>query len=270
MMDSISRDKGTIKEKYTGKKQVTAVLVLVFWLGVWQISAILVGHDLLLVSPLDVVATLFSQMKEGAFWSTVSYSFLRIVSGFLLAIVIGIFLAVLSAANSVVKALLAPFFSVIKSIPVASFIILILIWAGSGSLSIIISFLMVLPVIYMNVLEGILHTDKKLLDMAKVFHVSFPKKLGAIYIPGVMPYFVSSCKIGLGLCWKSGIAAEVIGLPTGSIGERLYQAKIFLSTADLFAWTIVIVAVSYFFEKVFLWGLLHFARHLEKGDAGWI
>ncbi len=260
MKDSTSRN----------KKNITAVLVLLFWLGLWQIGAILVGHDLLLVSPAKVAMTLFSLMGEAAFWSTVLYSFLRIVSGFLLAIVIGVFLAVCSAANGIVRALFAPFFGVIKSIPVASFIILILIWAGSGSLSVVISFLMVLPIIYTNVLEGILQTDHKLLEMAKVFHVSFYKKLGAIYVPGVMPYFSSGCKIGLGLCWKSGIAAEVIGLPSGSIGERLYQAKIFLSTADLFCWTIVIVAVSYFFEKVFLFALRRFATRLEKGDTRWI
>ncbi|MDD2484404.1 MAG: ABC transporter permease subunit [Eubacteriales bacterium] len=263
-MDSITKNKGSMQ------KRITTLLVLAFWLGIWQLGAVWIGHDLLLVSPFAVLATLVSQITEGVFWSTVAYSFLRIVSGFLLAIVVGVFLAVLSAANAIVKALLAPFFGVIKSIPVASFIILILIWAGSGSLSLIISFLMVLPIIYMNVLEGILQTDRKLLEMAKVFHVPFHKKLAAIFVPGVLPYFSSACKIGLGLCWKSGIAAEVIGLPTGSIGERLYQAKIFLSTADLFAWTIVIVAISYAFEKAFLFALRRFALRLEKGDTRWI
>lgn len=248
---------------------MTTLLVLLFWLAVWQIAAVLIGQELFLVSPASVFLTLITLIGETSFWSTIAYSFLRIVSGFLLAIFVGVTLAVFSAANRVVHALFAPFFTVIKSIPVASFIILVLIWAGSGSLSVVISFLMVLPVIYMNVLEGILQTDKKLLEMAKVFHISFSKKLSAIYIPDVMPYFISGCKIGLGLCWKSGIAAEVIGLPTGSIGEQLYQAKIFLSTGDLFSWTIVIVAISYLFEKVFLVGLTCFSARLEKGDAAW-
>lgn len=253
----------------SGKKGITAVLVLLFWLAIWQIGAMIIGHDLLLVSPITVILTLFSLIGKAAFWSTVGYSFLRIVGGFLLALTVGVLLAVSSAASPIVRALFAPFLGVVKSIPVASFIILVLIWAGSGSLSVVISFLMVLPIIYMNTLEGILQTNHKLLEMARVFRVPFPRKLAAIYTPGVMPYFSSGCKIGLGLCWKSGIAAEVIGLPTGSIGEQLYMAKIFLSTGDLFSWTLVIVAVSYLFEKFFLFCLGRFAKRLEKGDTRW-
>ena len=70
------------------------------------------------------------------------------------------------------------------------------------------------------------------------------RRVVAIDGPQVLPYFVAACRAGMGLAWKAGIAAEVIGLPTGSIGERLYQAKLFLSSADLFAWTAVIVAAS--------------------------
>jgi NitT/TauT family transport system permease protein len=76
------------------------------------------------------------------------------------------------------------------------------------------------------------------------------RRLPAIDAPAVLPHLLAACQVGVGLAWKSGITAEVIGLPQGSIGERLYQAKIFLSTADLFAWTIVIIALSFLFERV--------------------
>lgn len=233
------------------KKNIRTTLVLLFWLIVWQVAANAIGQDLFLVSPVRVIAILIEQVQELSFWKSLGYSFVRIVSGFLLAILVGVILAVISASNFIIKALLEPLFSVIKSIPVASFIILVLIWAGSDKLSVVISFLMVLPILYTNVLQGIIKTDKRLLEMAKVFNVGFLKKLSAIYVPETLPYFSAGCKLGLGLCWKSGIAAEVIGLPDGSIGEKLYLSKIFLNTGELFSWTIVIIVISFLFERLF-------------------
>ena len=185
-----------------GKKQAELVLVILFWLAVWQIVSQIIAQDLILVSPAAVVKTLFTLVGESGFWITVKFSFIRIVGGFLSAVTIGILLAMASGFSRLVRILLVPFINVIKTIPVASFIILVLIWSGSRNLSTIISFLMVLPIIYTNVLEGILQTDPKLLEMAKVFRVSLIKRMRAIYIPGIMPYFASGSKIGLGLCWK--------------------------------------------------------------------
>lgn len=132
---------------------------------------------------------------------------------------------------------------------------LCLIWIPSRNLSVFISFLMVFPVVYTNILEGIRQTDKQLLEMADSFGAGVGKKLQFIYLSQVMPYAVTACKLGLGLCWKAGIAAEVIGIPAGSIGEKLYKAKVYLETPDLFAWTIVIIAVSVGFEKIFMFAL---------------
>ena len=124
--------------------------------------------------------------------------------------------------------------------------------------------LMVFPVIYMNVLEGIRSADEKLLEMAQVFRLSVGKKLLYIYLPAVAPFFVSACSVSLGLCWKSGIAAEVIGTPDGSM---FYQAKIFLQTSELLAWTVVVVAVSVAFEKLFMFLLQLVLKKLKMEDV---
>jgi len=162
-----------------------------------------------------------------------------------------------------VRELLSPLVAAVKTVPVASFIILALVWLSSRSLSFFISFLMVFPPVYLNVLEGICQTDRKLLEMAKVFRVPLWRRVRGIYLSAVLPYFRAAVSLGLGLCWKAGIAAEVIGLPAGSLGERLYTAKVYYMTPDLFAWTAVIVAVSVVFERLFLGLMDHLA-----GKAG--
>ena len=140
----------------------------------------------------------------------------------------------------------------IKAVPVASFIILVLIWGPSRNLSVVISFLMVLPVIYTNDLGGILSTDRKLLEMAQVFRIPLFRRIRYIYLSQLLPYLRTGFSLSLGLCWKAGVAAEVIGIPKGSIGEKLYEAKVYLETPDLFSWTLVIVLISVIFEKLFL------------------
>jgi len=240
-------------------------LVIGFWVGVWQVATVVVHQEILLVSPGGVLVRLADLVLTGDFWGTVWYSFVRIAAGFLVAALVGVLGAALAAASQVVDALATPLITAIRSTPVVSFIILVLMWADSGQLAFVISFMMVVPIIYTNVLEGIRHRDRSLLEVATVFEVPLLRRLPAIDIPAVLPFFVAGCKIGVGLAWKSGIAAEVIGLPQGSIGEQLYQAKIFLSTADLFAWTLVIIAISYGFERLVLALLRHMQVRLSHG-----
>ena len=208
MMHSITNDRAKTDNgtKYTG----IHILAVLFWIAIWQFASMYLKQEILLASPVSVVRKLFELSFTGNFWQSVGFSFVRIVTGFLLAMFLGIFLAVLAYWSKTVEILIAPVIAVVKSTPVASFIILCLIWIPSRNLSVFISFLMVLP------------------------------------------YFLSACRLSLGMCWKAGVAAEVIGVPSGSIGEKLYNAKIYLNTPDLFAWTIVIIVISFVFEKCFL------------------
>ena len=208
MMHSITNDRAKTDNgtKYTGIR----ILAVLFWIAIWQFASMYLKQEILLASPVSVVQKLFELIFSRNFWYSVGFSFVRIVTGFLLAVFLGIFLAILAYWSKTVEILIAPVIAVVKSTPVASFIILCLIWIPSRNLSVFISFLMVLP------------------------------------------YFLSACRLSLGMCWKAGVAAEVIGVPSGSIGEKLYNAKIYLNTPDLFAWTIVIIVISFVFEKCFL------------------
>lgn len=225
---------------------------VLLWIAVWQLASMWLDSDILLVSPFRVLCRLGQLIWTASFWKTVGFTLSRIASGFFLAAASGVLLAAVASRYSRIRELLAPVMLAARSVPVASFIILALIWFSSENLSVLISFLMVLPVIYVNVLGGIRCVDRQLLEMAQVFRIPKIRVVRYIYVPQVMPYFYTACSVSLGMCWKAGVAAEVIGMPKGSVGERLQQAKVYLDTPDLFAWTLVIVAASLVFEKAVL------------------
>jgi len=242
-------------------QRISAVLLL---LALWQAAALLIDKSILLCSPLEVLKRLTTIWKEDGFWSSVWFTLRKITGGYLLAFACGILLALLAGRFHYVEILLQPVMITIKSVPVASFIIIALVWLSSADLSVFISFLIVLPVIYNNVLAGIRHIDRKMLEMAELFRLPFHRKFLYIWLPEIKPYLMTACSLALGMAWKSGVAAEVIGIPSGSIGQKLYEAKAYLNTVDLFAWTIVIVLVSILFEKLFMRLLRLFYTWLEK------
>lgn len=236
----------------TSKERVIRFGAILFWLLVWHIASLVVAEELFLPSPYSVVLRLFELLLETSFWSSVLFSLERVALGFVTSLLLSVVLAILSYRHRWFELLVEPLMKTIKATPVASIVILILVWVNSRNLSVIISMLIVLPVIYTNVLEGLKESDENLLEMASMYKVRGLKKARYIYLPKVAPYYLSGLKIALGLSWKSAIAAEVIGMPDGSIGERLYEAKVYLSTPDLFAWTVVIIFLAVLFEKAFL------------------
>lgn len=252
--------KNSRKIAYMGSKVAAAV----FWIVLWQLAAMVLGQEILLASPVSVIRKLGELVLLPEFWQSVCFSFGRIAAGFLLALFSGVLFAAASYVFSFVKILLKPLTAVMKATPVASIIILCLIWIPSKNLSVFISFLMVFPVVYANVLEGLRQTDKKLLEMAEVFNVGVGKKICYIYLSELLPYLLTACSLGLGLCWKAGVAAEVIGVPKGSVGEKLYNAKIYLNTPDLFAWTVVIILISVLLEKCVIALLKYFVHLMEQ------
>lgn len=242
-----------------------------FWLILWQLASMAVGNSILLVGPWQVVQALLSQIFTAGFWLTVFSSFGRILLGFLAAFFLGLALGAAAWRFPLIGEFLEPFMGSIRSVPVASFVILALIWIGSGYLAVFIAFLVVLPMIYVNTAAGLSSADPKLLEMARVFKVPALKRIRFIYLPALAPYLESGCRTALGMSWKSGIAAEVIGLPSHSIGEQLYYSKLYLDTAGLFAWTLVIILVSALFERGFLLLLGRLnppaAVHVQKGGT---
>lgn len=246
------------------KQRKTKLWPIVFWLMIWQAASVFVGQEILLASPAAVLKRLFTLVTEPVFWQSLLFSGARIGAGFLLGAAAGIAGAALAGRFSIAEELLTPLVAAVKAVPVASFVILILIWVSSKNLSVVISFLMVFPILYTNTRNGLRELDTALLEMTDVFQVPRPVRLRWVILPQLYPYIRTGCSLSLGLCWKAGTAAEVIGIPNRSIGEHLYQAKIYLDTPGLFAWTAAIVYVSFCLEKAVLKGM----DLAEKKDAG--
>ena len=235
----------------TTKPRLAKLFASLLALLVWQLAAVLMNNRLLLVGPVQVAGRLWALARTGEFWGAVFFTFSRITLGFLLAFCLALLLAAVSARFPLAETLLHPYLAAVKTVPVASFIVIALLWLSGRRLSIFISFLMVLPVLYSNFLAGIRGADGKLLEMARVFRMSGWNRVRCVYLPALEPYCISGCRSALGLCWKAGVAAEVIGVCGGSVGGMLYDAKVYLEIGDLFAWTLVIVLISVGFEWAF-------------------
>lgn len=246
------------------KKIVLTITAICFWLFVWHFLSLKINSSIFLPSPEATYKALIRIGKRAGFWQTIFNTFSKIAKGFLLALIAGTFSAIISSFVKIIDVLVSPFMRLLKTVPVASFIILALLWVKSDELSVLISFVMVTPVVYINILQSFDNVDNNLLEMADIFDVGLLRRLRFIYVPALVSGFMSACKIGLGFCFKAGIAAEIIGLPFQSIGSELYKSKLYLMTDELFAWTVVIVLMSVFFEGVCIYLLNKLSCIIEK------
>jgi NitT/TauT family transport system permease protein len=245
------------------RKTLRTLAVLLFWLLAWQLAAALVSQELLLPGPLRVARELGRLAGGAEFWLTLAQSILRVLAGIVSAVLLGILLAVLTHRSAVLKALISPLMTLVKSTPVASFIILALVWLGRSVVPLFIAALMVLPVVWANVSAGLDGIDPQLTELAQVYRLPRGRMFRRITLPSVLPHLRAALCSALGLGWKAGIAAEVLTVPARSIGKRIYEAKIYLETTELFAWTAAVVLLSLVIEGL----LLRLVKRLGRRDG---
>ena len=228
---------------------VRKLIIILFWVGLWALASAVIHKELLLPSPISVAMRIGSMIILPDFWRITVFSLLRITTGICSATVLGILLAIITTHSLLLREVFSPILTVIKVTPVASFIILILIWIGRDFVPAVISALMVLPVVCNNVSTGLRNIDPKLIQMAKVYNLPRSTRFVRITVPSVMPHFLSAMQTSIGIGWKAGIAAEVLTVPRLSIGKMIYESKMYMETIDLFAWTIIVIAISLVIER---------------------
>ena len=244
-------------------KMILSALAVLLWLIVWHIAAVRLGKPLLLPTPLAVAKRLGELIVTSDFWRYTLRSLLRVLGGILLGVGTAVIVSALTAAFRPAELLFSPLITVIKSTPVASFIILAMLWISDDILPVFISFLMVFPVVWANLHTALRSIPQSYHDLAQVYRLPLFRRIRRIYAPSALPYFLSACRSSLGLAWKAGIAAEVLALPALSIGKQLNESKLYLETTDLFAWTVVVIVLSLMLE---LCAKLLFRRLQKKTD----
>lgn len=238
------------KRKKTLIKAASVIVTAALWLTIWHIAAKRVGLDFILPSPQATLKKLFEIAVKDDFLKTVFGSMLRVILGFVLGVVCGTVAAFSAHFLLPLKVFFAPMVKVVRATPVASFILIAVLWMNAEAVPVFIAFLMVFPIVYGNVVTGLAETDPLLRECADMYGFSPVKKLLLLYVPSASPYLGSACLTSMGLAWKSGIAAEVLCVTMKSVGYYIYTSKLYLETEELFAWTVTVIVLSVVLEAV--------------------
>lgn len=226
------------------------IYIILFWIVIWEVLSLIINQEIYLPSPFSTFNAIIDLLKKSDTYITIIYSTYRTLLGFFISCFFGIVTGYLCGTNQFFYDLFTPFIGIIRTVPVMSIIIIAIMWFKDTNVPIFVAFLMCFPIIWTNTVSGIKSTDQKLLQMCKIYNIKKIRVITSVYFYSVLPYVKAAMISALGIGWKVTSAAEVLSLPKYSIGRYLYDSKIYLEIPYLFAWTVIIIALSYFFETV--------------------
>lgn len=238
MMHSILHNKGR------------KIYIFLFWIIAWEVLSLIINQEIYLPSPFSTFNALVDLLKTKDTYITIFYSTYRTLAGFMISCVFGIVLGYLCGTYQFFYDLFNPLIGVIRTVPVMSIIIIAIMWFQDTNVPIFVAFLMCFPIIWTNTVSGIKSTDYRLLEMCKIYKIKKSRMIKSVYFYSALPYIKAAMISALGIGWKVTSAAEVLSLPKYSIGSYLYDSKVYLEIPSLFAWTLIIVSLSYIFETI--------------------
>lgn len=216
----------------------------------WQAGAMFLHNPVILPYPADIVRSLIKITLNGDLARESAITLLRGLIGASIAFVIGVLLGLLMGVSRKAYETLSPAVTMLQSTPVISWILLALIWFDNTVVPVFIIVVAAAPTFIISVSEGIMRTDPKLLEMAKVFRIKRLKVIRSIIIPSILGYLLASVKIVFGLTYRTAVMAEVLAHPGGGIGEKMNWARINVETADIIAWTLVIILFAFLVDEL--------------------
>lgn len=230
----------------TNRKRLLGAVALII---IWSAAALIVDDEIILPSFVDVFKKLISMFKTGALLPAILKTASRIMIGVLISIVFGNFLAYISYKFKL-KEYLEPLFSILRTIPVISIVLIVLFFAEKNLLSIIVVILVTLPIVYENVHTALTNIDSKKLELVKIYDLKSGTVFRYIELPAIIKSTLMSLRIALGLSFKAGATSEVVSGATGGLGELMYVSKLSFDMPELIAITFVIIILSFIFEMI--------------------
>lgn len=228
--------------------QVGSVLLFVF---LWLLLIDIINHPLIMPSLTSVMQSLIYIVTSLISIQFIMMSLFRLFITILLSLGIGVFLGILSGVIPQVSWFLKPHVTVLRTIPVISIIVILLVLFGFTVAPYVITFLMIFPIIYQASYEGIRHMDKELKDVYRLEHHDLKLAIQYLYLPIITPYVTLSILQSFGLGLKVLVMAEYLSQTKNSIGNALYMAKVNLEYDDVFGWSILLILMSLAFEWAF-------------------
>lgn len=245
---------------WSQRLHLPTIVVFAVILVIWESLARRYGAYIL-PPPGSVVEGLLAVLQSGELWRHTWASLYRIAIGFGGALCLAVFMGLAAFVWRPARVVVRDTVTVLNSTSVFVWIVVSLIWFGLTDMApIFTTFMITLPVMGANVVEGVESVDRRLLEMGQVYRLSGWERFRAIVIPSTIPYLVAGMKVGFGLALKVSVVAEIFGVTSG-IGYIMNYSREILATQMVFVWALVMILIMLVTDKLLFEGL---TRRLER------
>ena len=231
-------------------KIIYFIIGIIIFIGLWHLISIKINSEIIFPDIQNILKKLFEIILERSFYKDLISSIIRVFITFALSFLLAIILGIISGIFKSMRYILMPIINFIRTIPTIPLILVAIIWFDNNKVPIFVSMLVIFPIMYDSICNGIINVDKDLIDMSLSYNVSLKTQIINLYIPSIKPYILTAISQSMGITWKSILAAEILSLPTLGIGTKLYESHLYLDTISLFAYCLIAVIFNGIFEII--------------------
>lgn len=216
----------------------------------WQLLSWQMAQPQLIPSFPDLMQALLRVVSSPGFLVSIGTTLLRACVGLLLSLAVASITAFLLNRSETIRLLFMPWLSLLRSVPVISFILLALIFLNPEMIPLLIAFLTMYPLLTENLLKGLMNRRDSWKMLARQFHLNAWNRLFQINYPQLKPYLFSGLASAVGFGWRAIIMGEVLSQCVDGIGKRMKEAQVFIDVPELIAWTLVAIVLSWLTDKL--------------------